>query len=102
VIGPLGYGGRGQSHWLWLIIIGGGVLLYIAGRLRGWPRARSWADVSDRLFLVGAPWWAQALYLAIIGGGSLYHLATGHDRWFWWFLPIVAWAAFADVVLRRK
>ena len=103
MIGPLGYGGPGQSHWLWLIIIGGGVALYLVGRLLGWaPQARSWSDVGDRLFLVGAPWWAQAIYLAIIGGGSLYHLATGHDAWYWWLLPAVAWLAFAEVVLRRK
>jgi len=35
------------------------------------------SDVADRLYLVGAPWWLQALFLAIIGGGSLYHLASG-------------------------
>ena len=77
MIGPLGYGRSGESPWLWLIIIGGGVCLYVWGRLRGWPRVRRWADVADRLYLVGAPWWLQALFLAIIGGGSLYHLAFG-------------------------
>ena len=102
MIGPLGYGRSGESPWLWLIIIGGGVCLYVWGRLRGWPRFRRWADVADRLYLVGAPWWLQALFLAIIGGGSLYHLASGHYRWYWWFLPAVAWLAFAEVVVKRK
>ena len=102
MIGPLGYGRSGESPWLWLIIIGGGVCLYVWGRLRGWPRVRRWADVADRLYLVGAPWWLQALFLAIIGGGSLYHLASGHYRWYWWFLPAVAWLAFAEVVVKRK
>jgi hypothetical protein len=46
--------------------------------------------------------WMRALFLAIIGRGTLYHLATGHDRWYWWFLPAVAWLAFVDVVVRRK
>jgi hypothetical protein len=87
---------------VWLIIIGGGVGLYLLGRVRGWPQARRWSDVGDRLLLVGAPWWMRALFLAIIGGGTLYHLATGHDRWYWWFLPAVAWLAFVDVVVRRK
>jgi len=37
----------------------------------------------------------------MIGGGSLYHLASGHYRWYWWFLPAIAWLAFADVVVAR-
>ena len=78
MIGPLGYGGSGQSPWLWLIIIGGGVGLYVWGRVRGWPQAQRWSDVGDRLLLIGAPWWLQALFLAIVGGGSLFHLAPGH------------------------
>ena len=77
VIGPLGYGGNGQSPWLWLIIIGGGVCFYVWGRVRGWPQARGWSNVGDRLFLIGEPWWLQALFLAIVGGGSLFHIATG-------------------------
>ena len=102
MIGPLGYGGSGQSPWLWLIIIGGGVGLYVWGRVRGFPQARRWSEVGDRLFLIGAPWWLQALFLAIVGGGSLYNIATGHYRWYWWFLPAVAWLAFAEVVVKRK
>jgi hypothetical protein len=102
VIGLLGLLRKDESPWLWLVIIGGGVVLYVVGRLRGWPQARKWSEVGDRLFLVGAPWWMQAIFLAIIGGGSLYHLATGHYKWFWWLLPAVAWIAFAEVVLRRN
>ena len=102
MIGPLGCGGSGQSPWLWLIIIGGGVGLYVWGRVRGFPQARRWSEVGDRLFLIGAPWWLQALFLAIVGGGSLYNIATGHYRWYWWFLPAVAWLAFAEVVVKRK
>jgi len=101
VIAPLGYGRSGESPWLWLVIIGGGFGLYLLGRVRGWPHARRWVDVGDRLSLVGAPWWLQALFLAMIGGGSLYHLASGHYRWYWWFLPAIAWLAFADVVVAR-
>lgn len=102
VLGPLGFGRSGESPWLWLVIVGGGVALYLVGRLLGWPPLRRWSDVGDRLFLVGAPWWLQALFCATVGGGSLYHLASGHYRWFWWFLPAVAWLAFADVVVRRR
>ena len=98
----LGYGRSGQSHWLWLIIIGGGVGLYLVRRIRGRPPAATrWSDVGDRLLLVGAPWWLQALFCAIVGGGSLYHLASGHYRWYWWLLPAVAWLAFAEVVATR-
>ena len=95
---PLGYG-RSESPWLWLVIVGGGIVYYVIGRARGWPQAKRWSEVGDSLFLVGAPWWLQALFLATVGGGSLYHLASGHYRWFWWFLPAVAWLAFAWVVL---
>jgi len=38
----------------------------------------------------------------LIGGGTLYHFATHHDRWYWWLLPTAAWHAFAAVVVRRK
>jgi hypothetical protein len=41
------------------------------------------------------------VYLAIIGGGSLYHVTTGSRQWYWWLLPLVAWAAFTEVVVRR-
>ena len=99
----LAYGGKGQSPWLWLVIIGGGVAIYAIGRVRGQPRQiRSWADVGDRLFMIGVPWWAQAIFLAIIGGGSLYHVATGHYAGYWWLLPIVAWVAFVWVVATRN
>jgi hypothetical protein len=95
-------GGRAQSPWLWLVIVGGGIGLYLLGRVRGWPpAARSWSEVGDRLFLRGVPWWMQALYCALIGAGSLYHVATGSYRWYWWLLPAVAWLAFAEVVVRR-
>ena len=102
MIGPIGYGRTGESPWLWLSTIGGGVGLYALGRARGWPQARTWSDVGDRLFLIGEAWWLQALFLAIVGGGSLYHVATGHYRWYWWLLPAVAWLAFVEVVVRRK
>jgi hypothetical protein len=98
----IAYGRSGESHWLWLVIIGAGVAIYLAERSRGRPRqVRSWADVADRLHMVGAAWWAQATFLATIGGGSLYHLATGGGRWFWWLLPAVAWASFVWVVVTR-
>jgi len=87
---------------LWLIVIGGGVGLYVWARVRGWPRAQRWSDLGDRLLLIGAPWWLQALFLAIVGGGSLYHIATEHYRWYWWFLPAIAWLAFAEVLVKRK
>jgi hypothetical protein len=88
---------------LWLVILGAGAGLYVLGRIRGWPpAARRWSDVGDRLLLVGAPWWQQALFCAVVGGGSLYHLASGHHRWCWWLLPAVAWLAFAEVVRRRR
>ena len=99
---PLGYGGSGESPWLWLIILGGGIGLYVLGRIGGWPQARNWSDVGDRLFLVGAPWWLLAPFWAIIGGGLLYHLSSGHHPWYWWVLPAAAWLACAEAVLRRK
>lgn len=102
LLDPLGFGGRGESPWLWLVIVGGGIGLYVCARVRGWPPVRRWSDVGDRLLLVGAPWWQQALFCAIVGSGSLYHLASGHYRWYWWFLPAVAWLAFAEVVVRRR
>jgi hypothetical protein len=103
VLDPLAYGGRAQSPWLWLIIIGGGVAISLIGRVRRQPRRIDrWADVGDRLFMVGVPWWGQALFLAIIGGGSSYHLATGTYHWFWWTLPAVAWVAFAWVIVTRN
>jgi hypothetical protein len=100
----LGSGRSAESPWLWLVIVGGGVALFVWGRVRGrrWPRVRRWSDVGDSLFLVGAPWWLQALCCAIVGGGSLYHLASGQYRWYWWFLPAVAWLAFVAVVVRRE
>ena len=87
---------------MWLLIIVGGFGLYVLGRARGWPKARRWVDVADRLSLVGAPWWFQALFLAMIGSGSLYYLSSGHYPWYWWLLPVVAWLAFADVVRTRN
>jgi hypothetical protein len=87
---------------LWLVIIGGGIGLHFVSRALHWPRARNWADVSDSLLGAGPVWQLRAVYLAIIGGGSLYHLATGSHRWYWWLLPLVAWTAFAEVVVRRK
>jgi hypothetical protein len=89
-----------ESPWLWLAIVGGGVGLHFVTRALRWPQARSWADVSDRL-LGGGSWQIRAVFLAIIGGGSLYHLTTGSYRWFWWLLPVVAWAAFVEVLLSR-
>jgi hypothetical protein len=100
VLGALAYG-RSESPWVWLLIVVGGMVLYVVERARGFPQAKSWADVSDRLFMVGVPWQIRALYLAMIGGGSLYHLATGSYRWYWWLLPLVAWFAFAEVMVTR-
>jgi hypothetical protein len=100
VLAALAYG-RSESPWVWLIIVGGGMALYVVERVSGWPRAKSWSDVGNRLFMVGAPWQIQALFLATIGGGSLYHLATGSYRWYWWLLPLVAWLAFAEVAVNR-
>ena len=90
-----------QSPWLWLVIVGGGVGLHFVTRALGWRQARSWADVSDSLLGAGPAWQFRAIFLAIVGGGSTYHLATGSYRWFWWLLPAVAWVAFAEVVVRR-
>lgn len=98
----LAYGRSNESPWLWLVIVAGGVVLHLVSRALDWPRARSWADVSDRLLLAGAPWQIRALFFAVIGGGSLYHLATGSYRWYWWLLPVVAWVTFVEVVLNRR
>jgi len=57
---------------------------------------KRFADFAD------LPWWLQASVFAMIGGGTLYHFATHHDRWYWWLLPTAAWHAFAAVVVRRK
>jgi hypothetical protein len=104
VFGPLslGYGRSGESPWLWLVIVGGGIALYVLGRIGGWQRPRRWSDVGDALLLAGSPWWLQAPLLAIIGGASVYHLSSGHYRWFWWLVPAAAWLTCAGVVLRRK
>jgi hypothetical protein len=48
------------------------------------------------------PWWLQAIAWAMLGGGILYHLATGHAGWYWWLFAAVAWLAFAELALRRK
>jgi hypothetical protein len=48
------------------------------------------------------PWWEQAAFWAVIGGGSLYQLATGHVGGYWWLLPTVAWIMFAIAVVRRR
>jgi hypothetical protein len=69
------------------------------------PRSeeRSPASLVGGRFLVGAPWWQQAIYLALIGGGSLYHLVeSDYSGWYWWFLPAIAWLVFAKVVVTRK
>ena len=99
----LASGSRSESPWLWLVIVGGGVGLYVVGRLRGWRWLHTAGrDPGSALFLVGTPRWMQAVFLAIVGGGSLYHLATGHYRWFWWIVPAAAWIWFAVVVIRRR
>jgi hypothetical protein len=84
------------------VIVGGGVALHFVTRALHWQQARSWADVGDSLLGGGPAWQLWAVFLAIVGGGSLYHLATGSHRWFWWLLPIVAWAAFVDVIVSRR
>jgi hypothetical protein len=91
-----------QSPWLWLVIVVGGVALHFVTRALHWQQARSWADVSDSLLGAGPAWQLRAVFLAIIGGGSLYHLATGSYRWFWWLLPVVAWAAFVELIVNRS
>ena len=98
-IDVLAFGRSGESPWWWLIILGGGVALYAWDRVRNPSRLR---ERSWGLFWEAAPWWAQAVYLAMAGGGTLYSLAKGHERWYWWFVPAVAWLAFAWVVVRRK
>jgi hypothetical protein len=54
------------------------------------------------VWLSDLPWWLQAVVWAVLGGGILYHVATGHAGWYWWVLATVPWLAFVDVVLRRK
>jgi len=49
-----------------------------------------------------APWYWQAIAFAMIGGGTLYHLATSHDRWYWWFVTVAAWFGFGRAVVTRK
>jgi len=106
VVGLLTLGAGGESPWWWLIIPGAAVVLYGLERLFGksaQTERRSRASLVGARFLVGAPWWQQAIYLAIIGGGSLYHLlASDYSGWYWWFLPAVAWLVFARVVVTRK
>ena len=48
------------------------------------------------------PWWEQASFWAVIGGGSLYQLVTGRIGGYWWVLPTIAWLMFAVAVIRRK
>jgi hypothetical protein len=48
-----------------------------------------------------APWYWQAIFFAAIGSGTLYHVATSDDRWYWWLLPVAAWLGFARVVVTR-
>lgn len=87
---------------MWLVIIGGGVVLYVVSRALGWPQAKSWSDVADRLFMVGAPWQIRAVFFLMIGGGSAYHLAKGSYGWYWWLLPAVAGILFVDAVVNRR
>src|SRR6478609_53239 len=53
----LGYGRSGESPWLWLVIVGGGIALYALARIGGWQQPRRWSDVGDALLLAGSPWW---------------------------------------------
>jgi hypothetical protein len=84
------------------VIIGGGVILHVVYRVLGWPQARRWSDAGNALFMVGVPWQVRALFFALIGGGSAYHLATGAYHWYWWLVPAVAFAVLGEVVVTRK
>jgi hypothetical protein len=106
VVGIFAVGGSGESPWWWLIIPGAAGVVYGLQRLFGKsPRPEDLrpSRLVGARFLVGAPWWQQAIYVAIIGGGSLYHLLeSDYDGWYWWFLPAVAGLVFAKVVVTRK
>ncbi|HEX6700272.1 MAG TPA: hypothetical protein VF101_06025 [Gaiellaceae bacterium] len=55
------------------------------------------------MILFGAlPWRLRAIVFAALGSGLLYNLATGHHRWYWWFLAAAAWFGFVWVVVGRK
>jgi hypothetical protein len=41
----------------------------------------------------------QAIVSAAIGGGLIYHLATGHDTWYWWLAATAAWLNFASAAV---
>jgi hypothetical protein len=58
----------------WLVIIGV-VSVSMWGRIRGWPQTRRWATSETACFRCAVV--APALFHATIGGGSLYHLASG-------------------------
>ena len=53
-------------------------------------------------FFSDLPWQLQAAVWAMLGGGSLFNLATGRVGGYWWLLPTLAWLMFATVVVRRK
>jgi hypothetical protein len=100
VIGPLALGHVGESPWWWLIIP-----VAAASFLLGRSRSRKIGRPMPRrptLWLADMPWWQQAALWAILGGGLLYQLATGHIRGYWWVLSTVAWLMFAIAVVRRK
>ena len=99
MIGVLALGRAHESHWLWLVILGGGAVSYLIGR----SRSRRTGRPMQRVFwFPDLPWWQQAIFWAVLGSGILYHVVTGHVGWFWWLLAAVAWISFVDAVLRRK
>jgi hypothetical protein len=107
VIGLLASSGTGESPWLWLIIPAGGLALYLLDRSRslrglGFERRRAGQPMERVPGTYPAPRWLQAGVSAAIGGWLLYYLATGHEKWYWWFAATAAWLNFGSAVVRRK
>ena len=98
VTGLLASGRAPESPWWWLVIP------VLAGAWYLWDRSRSRSGRPMKVYWVFAdlPWQLQAAVWAMLGGGSLFNLATGRVGGYWWLLPAVAWLMFAMVVVRRK
>jgi hypothetical protein len=93
------YGVARESPWWWIIIPAVGVGWYLVDRSVARKRGRPMRVYIGRY---SGPWYWQAILFAMIGSGTLYHLATSHDHWYWWFLPAVAWFGFGRAVVTRK
>ena len=49
-----------------------------------------------------APWWAQAIFTAIIGVGAVRAIVEGATHTVgWWGIAVVAWATFTWIVGAR-